>query len=115
MTGDRHKIGATRAGGVATGLPSRPHGATRLRRFMTYGAYKNSGIDWLGEIPTHWEISRLSEVATLINGYPFDSEFFVRGDGTSLVRIRDLNSTETEVNYIGPVIQNAWIVNGDVI
>jgi type I restriction enzyme, S subunit len=115
MTGDRPKVGATRAGGVAVGAPTRAHGTTRLRRFMPYRAYKNSGVEWLGEIPTHWEISRLSEVATLINGYPFDSEFFVRGDGTSLVRIRDLNSTETEVNYIGPVIQNAWIVNGDVI
>jgi len=26
---------------------------------QTYDSYKNSGIDWLGEIPSHWECKRL--------------------------------------------------------
>jgi type I restriction enzyme S subunit len=24
-----------------------------------YPAYKNSGIDWIGEIPAHWEVNRI--------------------------------------------------------
>ena len=68
---------------------------------------KDSRVEWLGEIPAHWRISRVSELAALLNGYPFDSEYFVRGEGTPLVRIRDLNGTETEVNYVGPVVGNA--------
>src|SRR5690606_23878020 len=26
---------------------------------QTYDSYKDSGIDWLGEIPSHWEVRRL--------------------------------------------------------
>ena len=29
-----------------------------------YDNYKNSGVEWLGEIPEHWEVSRLG---TLLN------------------------------------------------
>ena len=28
------------------------------RRFHRYPAYKDSGIEWLGEIPAHWEVGR---------------------------------------------------------
>ncbi len=86
-----------------------------LRRFKPYPEYKDSGVEWLGEVPAHWEVIRLAELTTLLNGYPFDSEYFVRGDGTPLVRIRDLYENETEVNYIGPAVNDAWIAHGDVI
>lgn len=66
-------------------------------------------------IPAHWEIARIGELVTLVNGYPFDSEHFIRGEGVPLVRIRDLSSTETEVNYTGPVVDEAWIETGDVV
>lgn len=84
-------------------------------RFKPYPAYKDSGVEWLGEIPAHWTIARISERTTLLNGYPFDSGYFTHGEGTPLVRIRDLNAAETEVNYIGPIVDSAWIQAGDVI
>jgi type I restriction enzyme S subunit len=34
-----------------------------LRRFKPYPAYKDSGVEWLGEIPAHWEVKRLKLVA----------------------------------------------------
>lgn len=34
-----------------------------LRRFQSYPAYKDSGVEWLGEIPAHWEVRRLKYVA----------------------------------------------------
>lgn len=89
--------------------------AEPLRRFKPYPTYKDSGVDWLGKIPAHWKIARVGDLTKLVNGYPFDSEFFVRGEGVPLVRIRDLCSTETEVNYTGPLIDDAWIETGDVI
>ena len=30
-----------------------------------YPTYKSSGIDWLGNIPTHWDVRRLKQVASL--------------------------------------------------
>ena len=37
----------------------------RDRRFKPYPAYKNSGVEWLGEIPAHWEVRRLKTIASV--------------------------------------------------
>jgi type I restriction enzyme M protein len=34
--------------------------------YPPYPAYKPSGVDWLGEIPAHWEVRRLKFVASVI-------------------------------------------------
>jgi type I restriction enzyme S subunit len=39
--------------------------SARLRRFKPYPAYKDSGVEWLGEIPAHWEVKRLKHLAAL--------------------------------------------------
>ena len=40
-----------------------------LQRFRPYPEYKNSGIEWLGHIPVHWNIERLrATVAGCQNG-----------------------------------------------
>lgn len=36
-----------------------------LRRFNRYPAYKDSGVEWLGEIPAHWEVRRLKTIAAV--------------------------------------------------
>src|SRR5713226_271759 len=36
----------------------------RPRRFRPYPEYKHSGVEWLGEIPAHWEVKRLKYLAT---------------------------------------------------
>jgi type I restriction enzyme S subunit len=36
----------------------------QLRRFKRYPAYKDSGIEWLGEIPAHWQVKRLRSTIT---------------------------------------------------
>lgn len=33
-----------------------------------YNSYKDSGIDWLGKIPSHWEIKALKRCAKICNG-----------------------------------------------
>lgn len=34
-------------------------------RFKPYPAYKDSGIEWLGAIPAHWEVRRLKTIASV--------------------------------------------------
>ena len=34
-------------------------------RWQPYPAYKDSGVDWLGEIPRHWEMKRLKYAAAM--------------------------------------------------
>jgi len=33
-----------------------------------YDKYKASGIEWLGEIPEHWEVKRVKDIFSVING-----------------------------------------------
>jgi type I restriction enzyme S subunit len=36
--------------------------AVPLRRFKSYPAYKDSGVEWLGNLPTDWDVKRLKFV-----------------------------------------------------
>ena len=76
---------------------------------------KDSGIEWLGEIPAHWQVKRIRHVAELVNGYPFDSGLFSLGQGHPLIRIRDLYSDGTEVCFDGPEVDEAVVQTGDVL
>jgi len=35
------------------------------RRFRPYPAYKDSGVEWLGKIPAHWEVRRLKTLGAV--------------------------------------------------
>jgi type I restriction enzyme S subunit len=50
---------------------------------------KDSGIDWLGQIPSHWAVKKLKYVAVLKNGYAFSSEI-MGNKGVPIIRIGDL-------------------------
>ena len=38
---------------------------TQQRRFRPYPEYRDSGIEWLGEIPAHWDVKRLKTMASV--------------------------------------------------
>jgi len=84
-----------------------------------YDSYKDSGIEWLGEIPGQWEVKRLKDLGNLQNGisngkeyfgfgYPFVSYGNVYNDSIRLSDILTLaNSNETD--------QKAYsVLEGDV-
>lgn len=54
---------------------------------------KNSGIEWIGKIPAHWEIRRLKDVSSFVNGYAFDSNDFETDDGIKVIRIGDIGQS----------------------
>jgi restriction endonuclease S subunit len=35
-----------------------------MSRYQRYPAYRDSGVEWIGEIPEHWEVKRLKYIAT---------------------------------------------------
>jgi type I restriction enzyme S subunit len=37
-------------------------------RFKPHPAYKDSGVEWLGEIPAHWGVKRLKRIFRVVNG-----------------------------------------------
>ena len=56
---------------------------TELAAMPRYEAYKDSGVEWLGEIPEHWEVNRLKAfIKTLDSGVSVNaSESEVAADG----------------------------------
>lgn len=36
-----------------------------VARYQMYPAYRDSGVEWLGEIPAHWEVRRLKTIVSL--------------------------------------------------
>ena len=45
----------------------------------SYPAYKPSGVEWLGDVPGHWEVRRLKAVCQLAYGDSLPSD--ARSDG----------------------------------
>lgn len=77
---------------------------------------KATGIDWMPEVPTHWQTTHLGSKIKLINGYPFDSKLFSNdGKGHPLIRIRDIFREDTVVTYAGEFVEEAAIQTGDIL
>lgn len=83
--------------------------------FPKYGEYKDSGVEWLGQVPLHWKLVRLKDIAEVVNGFPFDSKLFEADGAHALVRIRDLDSRETATRYSGDFIPAAAVTPSDVL
>ena len=50
---------------------------------QSYPAYKPSGIEWLGDVPAHWEVRRLKGVCNLEYGESLPNQ--LRSDGVVAV------------------------------
>lgn len=63
-----------------------------------YDAYKDSGIEWLGEVPAHWGIKRIKDITLVKRGAsprPIDDPVYFDEKGDySWVRIADLTASE---------------------
>lgn len=55
-------------------------------KFAKYSSYKDSGFNWIGEIPTNWGIKRVGHHIDFITGFAFKSEHFSFDSGIKLVR-----------------------------
>ena len=81
---------------------------------MKYAEYKDSSVDWIGKVPIHWNIMRGKFIVKVLPGYAFDSKKFTSDEGISLIRIRDINNTSTEMNYSGCFIEDYVVNTGDI-
>ena len=63
-----------------------------------------------------WEIKKLGEVATILNGYAFDSKLFSEdSNDMPLIRIRDIKRGYTETFYKGDFSEEYIIKKGDYL
>ena len=60
---------------------------------------KDSGIEWIGNIPEHWEVARIKNYFKIIsgNGFKIDLQGLIEGD-YPFCKVSDLNSEDIYVN-----------------
>lgn len=73
-------------------------GGAILRRFKPYSTYKESGVDWLGDIPTRWAVRKVKRLCLVRRGAsprPIDDPIYFDDDGEyAWVRITDVTASE---------------------
>ncbi len=83
---------------------------------------KPSGIEWLGDVPAHWNYSALKYLATIKTGYAFSSDDFV-GEGIPVLRIGDI-TTDGNIDFTdarclpedyGTEHAEVAVVRGDIV
>lgn len=63
--------------------------------FSKYPAYKESGVEWLGEVPEHWAVSSIKFFADLVTGItpPSEDQANYADNGWSWIRPEDLRDS----------------------
>ena len=66
-----------------------------MAKYKAYPEYKDSGVEWLGDIPTHWDCTALKRLCSLITGLtpPTQNEDNYADEGYPWVRPEDLNES----------------------
>lgn len=60
-------------------------------KYKKYPQYKDSGVEWLGNVPSEWVRTTLKYSVTLQSGYAFKSELF-QDSGIPIIRIGDIKN-----------------------
>ena len=85
--------------------------------FKKYDNYKESGLEWLGDIPSEWGVKRLKDLGDLQNGLSKDGNYFGKGfpfvsygniynDTINLSDIKGLANSNKEDQKIYSVLEN---------
>lgn len=74
--------------------------------FPRYPEYKDSGVEWLGQVPEHWEVDRIkASIVSSKNGIWGDES---KGDENDIpcVRVADFDRQKLRVELTEPTIRN---------
>lgn len=78
---------------------------------------KDSGVEWIGEIPSHWGVTKYKYHFRIKGGFPFDSEL-ITNEPTEfpIIRIGNVTSGEIDVYYSGELSEKIPVVEqGDYV
>ena len=65
-----------------------------------YSSYKNSGVQWLGQIPSHWEVKHLRNFLTLFSEKGFGHAQLLSVTREKGVILRDKDDKEENHNFV---------------
>ena len=78
--------------------------------FPRYPEYKDSGVEWLAEVPAHWDLTPLKHLADFVNGDAFKPTDWAES-GIPIIRIQNLNGGE-DFNYFDGTVEDRYLVSG---
>jgi type I restriction enzyme S subunit len=73
-----------------------------------YESYQDSGIQWLGEVPAHWEIKRLKFLGDIVLGLTYSPENITNEDNGILV-LRSSNIQDGKLKFDDNVFVNSIV------
>jgi type I restriction enzyme S subunit len=103
---------------VTRGLPP---AAARVARLPANPPLKPSTLEWLGDIPKHWEIKQLKHLGVIASGYAFNSSDFC-SSGVRVLKIANVQTLRLDwsdesylpeefyVQHLGFVVQDGDVV-----
>lgn len=53
---------------------------------------KPSGVDWVGDIPEHWQVTKISKLFCFLGGYAFSSELYSEESNNQIIRIGNVKN-----------------------
>lgn len=69
-----------------------------MAKYQQYEEYKESGVEWLGDIPSHWEISSLKRCVDGCTNGIWGSEPEESSDNTVVLRVADFDRNKLEIS-----------------
>ena len=95
-------------------------GQIDVRTGQPYPAYKDSGVEWLGEVPEHWEVRRMKTFSQI--RYGLGQPPREAADGLPLIRATNVSRgqiVEEDMVYVDPTDvpagRNALLSEGEII
>lgn len=85
--------------------------------FPKYPAYKDSGVEWLGQVPEHWVVAPVGSKYQVRNGYPFSAEKF-SSEGIPeqrIIRIRDILGNDSPIFSDEPSPPSTIVQKDDIL
>ena len=78
---------------------------------------KDSGIEWIGEIPAHWEVKRIKDIAKSFNGGAFKDG--LADSGIPIIKIKELSLGSKATEFCDPsfakITPNNLLSSGDLV
>lgn len=64
-----------------------------MAKYQSYAEYKDSGLEWLGEIPSHWKVKKLKYLGEAIIGLTYSPDDVVdESEGTLVLRSSNIQN-----------------------
>ena len=74
-------------------------GRIDVRTGRTYPAYKDSGVEWLGEVPEHWKWCRLRNVVSLVTTGSRGWSSYASDTGPLFIRVANLSRGALKLRF----------------